>query len=179
MHPSILSPRTSTQAEPSRLLRFHSLTRLAGSLGSRALSTLLALDTLSSALGGRGGVLGLLGLLAALGGGLLLLGFLDGLLAGGGTGLRTHGTALLDDVEGGTDDSTLVLYNTAGTLLGDFLFFELLSACVPRNLCIFFLRSVCVIESYNITIAIYSSFEFIFPLTRIPYSNLLPANITQ
>ena len=138
MHPSILSPRTSTQAEPSRLLRFHSLTRLAGSLGSRALSTLLALDTLSSALGGRGGVLGLLGLLAALGGGLLLLGFLDGLLAGGGTGLRTHGTALLDDVEGGTHDSTLVLYDTAGTLLGDFLFFSNSCQLVPPEICAYF-----------------------------------------
>ena len=90
-----------------------------------ALSTLLALDALTSTLGGVGGVLGLVSLLLALGSGLLLLALLDGLLAGGGTGLRAHGTALLDHIEGGTDDGTLVLYDTAGTLLGNFLFGEL------------------------------------------------------
>lgn len=87
-----------------------------------ALSTLLALDALTSTLGGVGGVLGLVSLLLALGSGLLLLALLDGLLAGGGTGLGALGAALLDNVEGGTDNGTLGLHDTAGTLLGNFLF---------------------------------------------------------
>lgn len=87
-----------------------------------ALSTLLALDALTSTLGGAGGVLGLVSLLLALGSGLLLLALLDGLLAGGGTGLGALGAALLDNVEGSTDNGTLGLHDTAGTLLGDFLF---------------------------------------------------------
>lgn len=88
-----------------------------------ALSTLLALDALTSTtLGGGGGVLGLLSLLLALGSGLLLLALLDGLLAGGGTGLGALGAALLDNVEGSTDNGTLGLHDTAGTLLGNFLF---------------------------------------------------------
>lgn len=95
------------------------LAGLGGNLGGRALGTLLALDALGGTLGGA---LGLLGLLLALGGALLLLGLLDGLLAGGLTGLGALGAALLDHVEGGTDDGTLVLHNTAGTLLGNFLF---------------------------------------------------------
>ena len=86
-----------------------------------ALSTLLALDALTSTLGGVGGVLGL-SLLLALGSGLLLLALLDGLLAGGGTGLGALGAALLDNVEGSTDNGTLGLHDTAGTLLGNFLF---------------------------------------------------------
>lgn len=98
------------------------LAGLGGNLGGRALSTLLALDALGGALGGTGGALGLLSLLLALGGGLLLLGLLDGLLASGLTGLGAHGAALLDHIEGGTNDGTLVLHNTAGTLLGNFLF---------------------------------------------------------
>ena len=86
-----------------------------------ALSTLLALDALTSTTLG-GGVLGLLSLLLALGSGLLLLALLDGLLAGGGTGLGALGAALLDNVEGSTDNGTLGLHDTAGTLLGNFLF---------------------------------------------------------
>lgn len=113
--PPIYSP---AQAEPPSIR----LTRLGGDLGSRTLSTLLALDALSSALGGGGGVLGLLSLLAALGSGLLLLGLLDSLLAGGGTSLGAHAAALLDHIKGGTDDGTLVLDDTAGALLGNFLF---------------------------------------------------------
>lgn len=116
-----LSPSQQTQAR-NRFYPIPPLTRLGGCLGGRALGALLALDALSGALGGVGGVLGLIGLLAALGGGLLLLGLLDGLLAGGGTGLRAHAAALLDHIEGGSDDGTLVLHDTAGTLLGDFLF---------------------------------------------------------
>ena len=69
-----------------------------------------------------GGGLGLLGLLGAGGSGLLLLGLLDGLLASGLTGLGALGAALLDHVEGGTNDGTLGLDNTAGTLLGNFLY---------------------------------------------------------
>jgi hypothetical protein len=66
-------------------------------------------------------LLSLLGLLGGLCGGLLLLAFLDGGAAGSGTGLGTLGAALLDYVERGTDDGTLVLDCAAGTLLGDFL----------------------------------------------------------
>ena len=97
------------------------LTGLGGNLGSGALGTLLALDT---ALAGRGAGsgLGLLSLLLALGSGLLLLGVLDGLLASGGTGLGALASSFLDHVKGSTDDSTLGLDDTAGTLLGDFLF---------------------------------------------------------
>lgn len=96
------------------------LTRLGSDLGGRALSTLLALDALSG-LGTGGSGLGLLSTLAALVGGLLLLGVLDSLLAGGGTGLGALGAALLDHVEGGTNDGTLALHDTAGALLGNFL----------------------------------------------------------
>lgn len=97
------------------------LTRLGGNLGGRALSTLLALDALGGTLAG-GSVLGLLGLLSLLGSGLLLLGVLDGLLASSSTGLRALVAALLDHVEGSTNDSTLGLDGTAGTLLSDFLY---------------------------------------------------------
>ena len=84
------------------------------------LGTLLA-DLGGVASRGRSGALGLLSLLLRLGGGLLLLALLDGGAAGSGTGLGTLAAALLDDVEGGTDDGTLVLDCAAGTLLGDFL----------------------------------------------------------
>lgn len=96
------------------------LTRLGGNLGSGTLSTLLALDA-RLALGGAGSVLGLVGLLLALSSGLLLLGVLDGGLASGGTGLGALASSLLDHVKGSTDDSTLALDDTAGTLLSDFL----------------------------------------------------------
>jgi hypothetical protein len=89
-------------------------------LGCGALGTLLAdLRGLASCAGGS--LLSLLGLLGGLCGGLLLLAFLDGGAAGSGTGLGTLGAALLDYVERGTDDGTLVLDCAAGTLLGDFL----------------------------------------------------------
>jgi hypothetical protein len=93
-------------------------------LGCSTLGALLALDLRCLASSGGGGALGLLGLLLRLGGGLLLLAFGGGGLAGGGAGLGTLSAALLDDVEGGTDDSTLVLDCAAGTLLGDFLLSE-------------------------------------------------------
>jgi hypothetical protein len=98
------------------------LTRLGSDFGSGTLSTLLALDALTSTLSSTGGGLGLVSLLLGLGGCLLLLGVLDGLLASGGTGLGALGAALLDNVEGGTDDGTLVLDDTASALLGNFLF---------------------------------------------------------
>jgi hypothetical protein len=68
-----------------------------------------------------GGRLCLLGLLCGFGSGLLLLALLDGGAAGSGTGLGTLGAALLDHVERGTDDGTLVLDCAAAALLGDFL----------------------------------------------------------
>jgi hypothetical protein len=43
-------------------------------------------------------------------------------LASGGTGLGALASSFLDHVKGSTDDSTLRLDDTAGTLLGDFLF---------------------------------------------------------
>lgn len=90
-------------------------------LGGSTLSTLLANDPLGLALGGLGGVLRLLGLLGSSIGLLLLLGLLDGLETGGGAGLGAHGALLLDHIERGTDDGTLGLDGTAGSLLGGFL----------------------------------------------------------
>lgn len=96
------------------------LAGLGGDLGSRALGTLLGGNALSTTLGGS--VLGLVGLLLGSGGGLLLLGVGDGLLASSLTGLGALGAALLDNVKGGTDDSTLVLHDTASALLGNLLY---------------------------------------------------------
>jgi hypothetical protein len=70
---------------------------------------------------GSGGRLGLLGLLLGLSGGLLLLALLDGGSAGCGSGFGSLGTALLDHIEGGTNDGTLVLDGAASALLGNFL----------------------------------------------------------
>lgn len=99
------------------------LAGLGGDLGGRALSTLLGGNTSASTTLG-GSVLGLVSLLLGSGGGLLLLGVGDGLLAGSLTGLGALGAALLDNVKGGTDDSTLVLHDTASALLGDLLYFR-------------------------------------------------------
>lgn len=85
------------------------------------LGTLLAHISLGLDLGGEGSVLGLLGLLDSLNSSLLLLFGLDGLGAGGRSGLGAHGAALLDDLEGGTNDGTLGLDGAAGALLGNFL----------------------------------------------------------
>jgi hypothetical protein len=85
------------------------------------LGTLLAHVSLGLALGGGGSVLGLLSLLGGLGSSLLLLVGLDGLSASGRSGLGAHGAALLDDLEGGTNDGTLGLDGAAGALLGNFL----------------------------------------------------------
>jgi hypothetical protein len=90
-------------------------------LGSRTLSTLLALNTLRLSRRRLGRRLGLLLLLLALRCCLLLLAFLDGLSAGGAAGFGSLGAALFDDVEGGADDGTLVLDGAAGALLRYFL----------------------------------------------------------
>lgn len=87
-------------------------------LGGGALGALLRLDLTAST---GSGVLGLVGLLQRLGSGLLVLALLDGGSAGSGAGLGALGAALLDDVERGTDDGTLVLDCAAGALLGDLL----------------------------------------------------------
>lgn len=86
-----------------------------------ALVALLGLDLLGLAAGGAGSGLCLVGLLLGLGGSLGLLALLDGGGAGGGAGLGALSAALLDHVEGSTDDSTLVLDCAAGSLLGNFL----------------------------------------------------------
>jgi hypothetical protein len=90
-------------------------------LGGGALGALLGLDLSSLATGTGSGALGLLSLLSRLGSSLLLLALLDGGGAGSVAGLGALGAALLDDVEGSTDDSTLVLDGAAGALLGDLL----------------------------------------------------------
>lgn len=97
------------------------LTALCGDLHVRSLGTLLALESLSLTLGGTSSVLGLLGLLLTLSSGPLLLSFLDGGGAGGATGLGALCSTLLDHVERGTDDGTLVLDGAASALLGDLL----------------------------------------------------------
>lgn len=90
-----------------------------GDLDRRTLGTLLADVSLGLALAGRGSGLGLVGLLGGGGGVLLLLALLDGLGAGRRSGLGPHGAALLDHIEGGTDNGTLGLDSSAGALLGD------------------------------------------------------------
>ena len=120
------SKRTPSHPEkPARTQTMHAISiRLTSPclhLGCGTLGTLLAdLGGLASCTGG--GLLRLLGLLRGLGGSLLLLALLDGGGAGGGTGLGSLSAALLDYVERGTDDGTLVLDCAAGTLLGDLLF---------------------------------------------------------
>lgn len=96
------------------------LTGLGGDLDWSTLGTLLGGDA-SLALGSRGSGLGLVGLLQGLSGSLGLLALSDGGRASSGAGLWAHGAALLDDIEGSTNDSTLGLDGTAGALLGDLL----------------------------------------------------------
>lgn len=97
------------------------LTSARGRLGWCTLCTLLADLASGLALGGLGGGLSLVGLLGGGGGLLLLLGVLDGGGAGGVAGLRALSAALLDHIEGGTNDGTLGLDGSAGALLGNFL----------------------------------------------------------
>lgn len=90
-------------------------------LGGGALGALLGLDLGGLATGTGGGALGLLSLLRRLGCGLLVLTLLDGGGAGSRAGLGALGAALLDDVERGTDNGTLLLDCAAGALLGNLL----------------------------------------------------------
>jgi hypothetical protein len=86
-----------------------------------ALGSLLALNALSLSLCLSRGRLCLLSLLLALCGGLLLLSFFDSGATGSGAGFWSHGSTLLDDVKGCTNDGTLLLDSAAGALLGYFL----------------------------------------------------------
>lgn len=71
--------------------------------------------------GALGGGLSLLSLLRALGSGTLLLALLDGGLAGSGAGLGALCAALLDHVEGSTNDGTLGLDLATAAGLGGLL----------------------------------------------------------
>ena len=112
-------PSSLLKTIPSTLLAIHhALTGGGLGLDGRTLGAGLADDGTP----GTGlGVLDLVGLLYCRGGGLLLLALLDGLLAGGAAGLGPHRPALLDHIEGCTNDGTLGLDCAAGALLGDLL----------------------------------------------------------
>ena len=107
-------------------------------LWRRTLCLLLA-DLIHRSTTSLGSGLCLLGLLLALLLGLLGLAGCNGLLSGGGAGFGTLGTALLDDVEGSSDDATLLLDRAAGALLGYFLL-----GCVRCDLSWFVVVTVCV-----------------------------------
>lgn len=98
-----------------------SLTTLSVDLIRCALGPHLALDLAHLAPSRARRALGLLHLLLALRRRLLLLALPDRRLAGGGACFGPLGAALFDDIEGGADDGSLVLYGAAGTLFGDFL----------------------------------------------------------
>lgn len=82
-------------------------------------------DLLATRLGtlGTGGrsSLGLLSLLSGLGLGLLLLSFLNGLLTSSIAGFWAHVAAFTDEIERGTDNSTVRLNVATVALLGNFL----------------------------------------------------------
>lgn len=99
---------------------FCCLTGVGGNADLCALGALLAGDTAGLALGGSS-LLGLVGLLDLLGLSLLVLDVLQVGGALGSTGLGAHRAALLDDVQGSTNDGTLGLDGTASALLGDLL----------------------------------------------------------
>lgn len=84
-----------------------------------ALGTLLG--NLSLTTGTAGSSLSLLSLLGGSGLGLLSLSGSNGLSAGSSAGLRTERAALLDHIEGSTNDGTLGLDGAASALLGDLL----------------------------------------------------------
>lgn len=111
----------SPLAHPLNPVYSYFLAGSGGDLNLSALCALLADISLGLALGGVGGVLGLLSLLDGLSSSLLLLVLSDGLGAGGRSGLGAHGPALLDDIEGSTNDGTLGLDGTASALLGNLL----------------------------------------------------------
>ena len=109
-----LQPTSPTPAPPH-------LTTLSVHLIRCALGPHLALDLAHLAPSRARRALGLLHLLLALRRRLLLLALPDRCLTGGGAGFGPLGAALFDDIEGGADDGSLVLYGAAGTLFGDFL----------------------------------------------------------
>jgi len=117
-HPCATLPRTQTTKQQKENL--HPLTSRGLDLLWRTLSTHLACDS-GVSLCSTGSVLRLLSLLCALGSSSLLLALLDSSLTGGGTGFWSLTATLLDHIEGGTDNSTLRLDGTAGSLLGNFL----------------------------------------------------------
>ena len=121
-----LSPHHQTPPPPI----VHTLTSLRIDLVRRTLRSLLALDPARLALGCTSCGLGLLRLLLALRRGLLVLALLDGCRACCGAGFWALCAALLDHVEGGSDDGALGLDGTASALLGDFLY-----AWTSRQLC--------------------------------------------
>merc|ERR1712230_248842 len=116
--PCATLPRTQTTKQQKENL--HPLTSRGLDLLWRTLSTHLACDS-GVSLCSTGSVLRLLSLLCALGSSSLLLALLDSSLTGGGTGFWSLTATLLDHIEGGTDNSTLRLDGTAGSLLGNFL----------------------------------------------------------
>ena len=85
------------------------------------LRTLLAHNSSGLSLRCCSGRLCLLGLLRALCSVTLVLSFLDGGETGGGSGFWSLSSALLDDIEGGSNDGSLGFDGTAGSLLGYFL----------------------------------------------------------
>lgn len=130
MHPMALhapeiveEPARKTQEPRTPLSHFlslnTSLTSVRLDLLLRSLGTLLA--NLSSTLGVLGSELSLLSLLSSGSSLLLLLALLDGLGSGGGTSLGSDGSTLLNHIEGGTDDGSLGLDGSAGSLLGNLL----------------------------------------------------------
>jgi len=127
-HPCATLPRTQTTKQQKENL--HPLTSRGLDLLWRTLSTHLACDS-GVSLCSTGSVLRLLSLLCALGSSSLLLALLDSSLTGGGTGFWSLTATLLDHIEGGTDNSTLRLDGTAGSLLGNFLLFRVWLADVP------------------------------------------------
>ena len=99
-----------------------SLTALRSNLHWRTLRSLLALNPAHVTLCRIGGGLCLLGLLNALRSSLLLFAGGDGGLARGLTGFGTLRAALLDYIERGANDGSLVLDCAARALLGNFLY---------------------------------------------------------
>lgn len=98
------------------------LTTLRRNLHRCTLRSLLALYPRSLTFSRVRSTLRLLGLLCALRGSLLLFAGYDSGFASCLAGFRALGAAFFDYIEGGADDSALVLDCAAGALLGYFLF---------------------------------------------------------
>lgn len=106
--------------QKKRLIIILSLTSIGLDLLGGTLGTLLA-DLSALALGSLSGELGLLSLLGGGGRGLLVLAILDGLSSGGGASLGADVALLLDHIERCTDNASLGLDGSAGSLLGNLL----------------------------------------------------------